>query len=681
VNSLILESKIDTAEIVRLSKKHSFATKLTSFIVLETARQYFDSYIDPPPDLINEYAKEQADYDEWLEREMKIESQYNAIEKNTQQFHEKMELEKLKFKYYDYYKDLFKYFKNQPIEEEIDFDNFLSTELIEKGQTGVVIPKPYIKERSKYKFLSSLSFLKNGLVVDSVDSFFIPKIDNDFDSIRIKLVNNDSITFHYNLEKGKLNVLDLNIIDEFRKRGIGFGDVSIFAKDSSGQYIDTCYAIVNSKFTETITKNNNQIKNLLRGDNQFYFYDSEREYNTISYNIKAGQDNKLILDTKDIKSYLEYGVIDPDSIGLGTLTGFVRDEYGKVLSNAYLYIPCEKRLKWSINSIGKFVVNGIEPGEYNVRFIIDKISERKDVVIKPNEITKLGLVHIFRSSNKIDELFWLRSSESSTSGGRYDENNSADIISHKNSKAEIDSIFELAEKNLKEGDTTKAEILLSGIYDIDNEKASYMYKLSAYFCRVKNLELAIDSYQRTQYFDTDSVEKDFKLARIYEDCGKPDSALKLYEKLLDYSYLRYSYVLNEIERRRLYSLIHKEELNEDEKIDLLIRTESYDFLHRLRLEVLDPNKFSPYWYYGYKFGDFRLTDPIEESSFVQKQKRPGKYKLKLRFRTWNYQTEITKKYRGRVIIDRNIGSLNYSRQVIEVEADSLKQEIEFEILD
>lgn len=80
-------------------------------------------------------------------------------------------------------------------------------------------------------------------------------------------------------------------------------------------------------------------------------------------------------------------------------------------------------------------------------------------------------------------------------------------------------------------------------------------------------------------------------------------------------------------------------------------------------------------------GDFRLTDPIEECSYIQKQKGPGKYKLKLRFRTWNYQTEIANKYRGRVIIDRNIGSLNYSRQVIEVEADSLKQEIEIDILD
>ncbi len=679
VSELSSATAIDTSAIVKLSKDLSFATKFSSFIVLETARQYFDSYIDPPPDLKEEYEKEQAEYDEFVEWENEYFLKYIKDSKDDLD-DEKKELEKLKFNYYDYYKDLFEYFKNQPIEGKIDFDNFLSTELNEKGQTGVVLPKPYIKERSKYNFLSSLSFLKNGLVVDYSNSFFIPKIDNDFDSIRIKLINNDSVTFRFDLEKGKLNVIDLDIFDEFKKRGIGFGDVSIIAKDSSSQYIDTVNVIVNSKFTETITKQNNQIKDLLKGENNFYVYDSEKEYNKVNFDIRAGQENKLILDTKEIKSYLEYGVIDTDSSGLGTLTGFVRDEYGNILNNAFVFVPKFDKINAVLSdSSGRFVLSGIEPGEYNVRFIIDMTSERKDVVIKSNKITKIGLVHIFRSSNKIDELFWLHSPESSTSGGRYDGNNTSIELLQENSKAVIDSIIELAEKYLKEGDTTRAVILLSGIYDIENEKASYMYKLSAYFCRVKNLELAIDAYQRTQYFNPDSVVRDFKLARIYEDCGEPDSALKLYEKLLDYSYLRYSYAINEIERGRLFSLIHKEELNEDDKIDLLIRTESYDFLHKLSLEVLDPIKFSPYWYFGYKFGDFRLTDPIDESSYIQKQKRPGKYKIKLRFSTRNHQTEITNKYRGRVIIDRNIGSLNYSRQVIEVEADNLEKEIEIEI--
>jgi hypothetical protein len=686
VNSLILESKIDTAEIVRLSKKHSFATKLTSFIVLETARQYFDSYIDPPPDLKKEYDEEKAEYDKRVARKKKTSSQNNVIATNTRKNFGKMLLEELKFNYYDYYKDLFEYFQNNQIEENIYFDNSLSTELSEKEQTGLILPKPFFHERHKFKILSSLSFLKKGQVIDTSDSFFIPIIYNEFDSICIKLINNDSITFHYNLEKGKLNVLDLNIIDEFRNRGIGFGDVSIFAKDSLEQYIDTCYAIVNSKFTETITKHNNQIKNLLRGDNHFYVYDSDKEYNTVNLDIKAGQYNKLILDSKDVKAYLEYEVIETDSSGLGTLTGFVKDEFGNGLINALVFFPDyhNKRTFVRENS-GRFVISGIEPGEYSVTFIFGGIGERKDVIINPNKTTKLGLVHLFSSSERIDELK-AYSSESSIRGGRNDENSTSYIFSQENLKADIDSIFELAEKYLKTGDTSKSEIILSGIYDIDNEKASYMYKLSAYFCRVKNIELAIDAYLRSQYFNPDSVVRDFKLARIYEDCGKPDSALKLNEKLLDYSILDYTtilldytYAINEIERRRLFSLIHKEELNEDEKIDLLIRTESYDFLHRLRLEVLDPNKFNPNWYYDNYFGGFRLTDPIEESSFVQKQKRPGEYKLKLKFRTWNHQTEITNKYRGRVIIDRNIGSLNYSRQVIEVEADNLEKEIEIKI--
>ncbi|MBX3042579.1 MAG: hypothetical protein KIT33_00645 [Candidatus Kapabacteria bacterium] len=683
VNSLMLESKIDTAEIVRLSKKHSFATKFSSFIVLETIWQYLSSGIDPPPDLKQEFDKQKAKLEEEearYDREMLIENEKGKkllLEKG------KMELDKLKFNYYDYYKDLFEYFKNNQIEENIYFDYSLSTQLTEKEQTGFILPKPFFYEKYKFKILKSLTFLNKGLVIDSSDSFFKPKIVHEFDSIRIKLINNDSITFRYKLEKGKLNVVDLDLINEFRNKGIGFGDISIYAKDSSDKYLDTVYVSINGEFTETLIKQNNQIKDLLRGENKFYLFDNEKEFNTISYDIKAGQENKLILDTNDIKSYLEYGVIDSISSGLGTLTGFVKDEYGNVLSNAGIYIIGEKSLEYIIDSTGRFVIYGIEPGEYEVSFIKDKIRDmrraQKYVVIKPNKITKLGLVHIFSSSYNFEEFLWLRSSESSIRGGRNDDNSTSYIFSQENLKAEIDSIFELAEKYLKEGDTTRAEILLSGVYDIDNEKASYMYKLSAYFCRVKNLELAIDAYLRSQYFEPDSIVRDFKLARIYEDCGMPDSALKLYEKLLDYSYLKYSYVINDIERRKLHSLVNKGELNEDEKIDLMIRTESYDFLHRLRLEVLDPNKFNPNWYYDNYFGGFRLTDPIEESSFVQKQIRPGKYQLKLRFRSWNHHTEITNKYRGRVIIERNIGSLNYSRQVIEVEADSLDKEFEIDL--
>jgi hypothetical protein len=517
-----------------------------------------------------------------------------------------------------------------------------------------------------------LYLLKNDVVVDISKSFIKEQIDSEINSIKVKLLNNDSLTFPCKLIKGRLNVVDIDIFKEFRQRGLGFGDLNINIKDTNGKMLDSFYVIVNSNYSKLITKNDKIFKNLFVGKTHFFVFNDSSKICEFEEEIHQGIENKIEKKIFNFSPFFEYSNIETNSNGKGSIEGFVRDENGMGLRGATVFLEGTQRGAAVREFNGRFIITGIVPGEYTVRFsFTGRKAVRRSVRISPNRRTFLN---VKLNDNDIHSSEILVSSQ-------IDESYIQSIdLSYETTKESSDLIYKNAEEYLANRDTSNAELILSGIFDIDNEKGSYMYKLSNYFARTKNHKLAFEALNRCLYLLDDSIDINLKYASIYEECGFLDSALVISNRLMSCSINDIKTdVFNIIENRRLNSLQNQEELKDEEKIDLMIKSESYDLNHHINLEICDTIGFYKNYYNSQFLGSFNLRLPLNYFCFVQKQKIPGKYKIKATFKTWNNQTEKIEKYRGRIIIERNIGSSNYSRQVIEIESDKLNEVIELEI--
>jgi len=347
---------------------------------------------------------------------------------------------------------------------------------------------------------------------------------------------------------------------------------------------------------------------------------------------------------------------------------------------------------------GNYKITGLLSGEYTVRFsFTGKSTVRKNVKIESGETSFVYTIleDNYNNTNELmviasredSETFIELSAEDNISGDglkfldEYDDNSlETEINTALNSP---DRIFELTEKLINHKDSSSALLVLSSIYDIDIESAKNMYKTSAYFSRIGKFDLALDAIQRSSYmFENGTLQLNFFKARIFENQKMFDSAI-VYYNLIEKEITEHFFecpVIGNIEIKKINSIQNKTELPDDEKLDLIIRSESYDFQHHLKLTITDSIGISSNKYKEFTlFGGFMFDDPTDNYYFIQKQAVPGKYKIKAKFNTWNNQTEKIEKYRGRIIIERNIGSAKYQKKIIEVEADSLEKEIEIEI--
>jgi hypothetical protein len=242
----------------------------------------------------------------------------------------------------------------------------------------------------------------------------------------------------------------------------------------------------------------------------------------------------------------------------------------------------------------------------------------------------------------------------------------------------IDKLFLKAEEQFKKSDTLSAELTASSFLDIDEENSRQLYKSFVFYSKTGNRNMAFTSLDRCSdnYLDNKEILK----AHFFEKNNQIDSALNIYNQITAKMSNEY-YIYSNIISRKLKSKKSKTELPDDEKIDLLISSECDELTYGLNLQIIGPYGYYRHYYRGREsfWGCLDVDSPNQLSSYVIKQAVPGKYKIKAHFSTRYNNNEILKKYRGRIIIERNIGSANYEKKIIEVESENRWQDLEFEI--
>jgi hypothetical protein len=696
VNSLILESKIDTAEIVRLSKKHSFATKFSSFIVLEAIEQYYYWQIDPPPDLEERFVVV-SDSLKKIEEKWKIQYYYNYDSAQIAQNLYKLEV--LKIKYYE---------KNKPIYDELkkeadknfvnpyDFYRVLEKigywDLPELNKSKLIISDLVFHGIEINPLINKIYFTQDNLVIDSVynDSYYNSNklrfgsntsnfiLDSKINGIKLVLFNSDTINKKIELFKSSYSMIDFGLI----KNPKYCGDVILNITDTlENLNIDSIYVFFPNYRIEKVKNGQTIIKNLFAGKRDVNIFNKDflhtckikvepQIINTIDETLGKNCD----ISSNSIKTLRFHNSVfitiikNENGIPINSDIKINRNNYSDMCRRFH------NLTNFNYNKTGKSNIYISQPGYIAVNDTLN--FENENTLIK-----EYTLKNDYNMSYDSIIYYQHRGMLASMVSSSLGDDNPVSLNEVKDKQPDyilIDKLFLKAEEQFKKSDTLSAELTASSFLDIDEENSRQLYKSFVFYSKTGNRNMAFTSLDRCSdnYLDNKEILK----AHFFEKNNQIDSALNIYNQITAKMSNEY-YIYSNIISRKLKSKKSKTELPDDEKIDLLISSECDELTYGLNLQIIGPYGYYRHYYRGREsfWGCLDVDSPNQLSSYVIKQAVPGKYKIKAHFSTRYNNNEILKKYRGRIIIERNIGSANYEKKIIEVESENRWQDLEFEI--